>query len=200
MGARQRVSEARGVARRQAIIAATLSILRADGPDGVTHRTVAAAAQVPLAATTYYFSSKEDLLQEALKELAAEEVVRLEGLAEVVLGRPGRKDLVPTAAAALAGALLAERDGMPAKFAVYLEAARHPALREATAHWIAAFRDLAERLLVAAGAPEPEEGAALLVAAVDGMMLHGLATGQAPAEGELRARLERLMRSLTVSG
>ena len=195
MGAREG-TDTRAGGRRQEIVAATLAILRREGPAGVTHRRVAAEADVPLAATTYYFTSKDDLLQEALKQLAAEEVVRLEQLADAVLGTGARSDLLPAAAAALASALLAERDGMPAKFAVYLEASHRPALREAAAHWIAAFRALAERLLEAAGAPDPRGGAKLLVAAVDGTMLHGLATDETPREADLQKQLERLMRGL----
>src|SRR3712207_8374734 len=39
-----------------------------------------------------YFTSKEDLLEEALKQLAAEEVVRLESLAAGLLEGVDRKD------------------------------------------------------------------------------------------------------------
>ena len=56
----------RGLARRIALLEATLLILGRDGSAAVTHRAVADEAGVPIAATTYYFSSKEDLLREAL--------------------------------------------------------------------------------------------------------------------------------------
>ena len=56
----------RGAARREAILRATLALIGERGPDAVTHRAVAERAGVPLASTTYWFESKEDLLQETL--------------------------------------------------------------------------------------------------------------------------------------
>ena len=52
----------RGEARRDAILRATLEVIAAHGTDGVTHRAVAARAGVPLSATTYWVSSRDDLL------------------------------------------------------------------------------------------------------------------------------------------
>lgn len=54
---------AKGEARRDALVAAAAAIIRAEGPAAVTHRAVAARAGVPLAATTYYFSSLEEILE-----------------------------------------------------------------------------------------------------------------------------------------
>ncbi|MGZ4481779.1 MAG: TetR/AcrR family transcriptional regulator, partial [Gaiellales bacterium] len=45
--------------RRQAILEATLRVIRDSGVHAVTLRAVAAEAGVPLAATTYYFESKD---------------------------------------------------------------------------------------------------------------------------------------------
>jgi len=54
-----------GQLRRREILEATLRILRRDGLRAVSHRTVAAEAQVPLASTTYYFRDLEDLIAES---------------------------------------------------------------------------------------------------------------------------------------
>ena len=61
----------RGAARREALLEAVLKIVAEVGPDAVTHRRVAEVAGLPLASTTYWFDSKEQLLTAAL-ELAAE--------------------------------------------------------------------------------------------------------------------------------
>lgn len=184
----------RGGARREQILDATLALLRREGPAGITHRAVAQAADVPLAATTYYFESKDELLEEALDMLAREEIQRLERLAEEFRGAAVPSDeFAAAAAAALSDALAAERDGMPAKFAIYAAAAMLPALRPAVGRWIAAFEELAESVLAASGADDPPAAAQLLVGAVDGMMLHAVATGENPP---LRERLERLLHAL----
>ena len=187
----------RGEARRERILDATLVLLRKQGPGGVSHRAVARAADVPLAATTYYFESKDELLEEALNRLAREEIERLERIAEDFRGASVEPaEFAAAAAAALADALAAERKGMPAKFAIYAEAALNPSLRPAVERWVSAFRALAESVLAESGADDPAGAAELLVGAIDGVMLHTLATGAKP---QLRERLERLLHALVAS-
>src|SRR3712207_6652972 len=95
--------------RREAIVEGTLALLRAGGPREVTHRRVAEAAGVPLAATTYYFQSKAQLLEEALDRAAAHEVEQLTALADHLdaLLADGA-DPVPATAGLIAQALGAE--------------------------------------------------------------------------------------------
>ena len=61
----------RGRARRTAILDAAIAVVARDGTGAVTHRAVAKLAKVPLAATTYYFASRDDLLREAFRHLTA---------------------------------------------------------------------------------------------------------------------------------
>ncbi|HSI80852.1 MAG TPA: TetR family transcriptional regulator [Solirubrobacterales bacterium] len=186
-------AERQRAGRRGEILAATVRIIGSRGLGAVTHRAVAREAGVPLAATTYYFSSKDELLREALRLLAEDEIVRIgERTAELGddLGSPDR------AAAALAQVLLGDgavAQALLAKFELYLEAARDPALRATASHWRGAFIALAESALQTVGAPQPERRAQLLVAAIDGALVHELASGiESGGERRLRERLERL--------
>ena len=77
---------ARGERRRRAILDATLALVGREGTAAVTHRAVAAEAGVPLAATTYYFSSKEDLMQGAMETLIARESANLKAIGDLVVG------------------------------------------------------------------------------------------------------------------
>ena len=72
---------ARGERRRQAILDATLTLVGRLGAGAITHRAVAEEAGVPLAATTYYFSSKSDLVREALTHAAETDRQTVDGLA-----------------------------------------------------------------------------------------------------------------------
>ena len=54
--------------RRQQILDAAMRILIRDGVRAVRHRAVAAEAQVPLSATTYYFKDIDDLLTDAFAQ------------------------------------------------------------------------------------------------------------------------------------
>jgi len=188
----------RGDARRQALVDAALGLLRDGGLPAVTHRAVARRASVPLAATTYHFASKLELLEEALTVLASEEVARLGSLAASLdLGETPAARRPAAVAALLAPALCAEHAMMLPKFDVYLQAARSPDLRGTVGRWLEAFGELARTALREAGAAEPDEAGPILVAAIDGMMVHRLATSGGPFEEPvLRRRLEVLIRGL----
>lgn len=54
--------------RKPKIVAAAIKVITDFGVEGLTHRRVADYAEVPLSATTYYFSSRNDLLIEAFKK------------------------------------------------------------------------------------------------------------------------------------
>ena len=185
---------AQGAERRSQILAATVRILRRRGLAAVTHRRVAEEADVPLAATTYYFSSKDELVTEALAILVEDEIDRLSRrAAEMGVGLRSPAD----SAAALADVLFGGDDAagsLLAQFEVYLEAARRPSLRATAAHWRRAFTSLAEWSLTQAGASEPARLAPLLVAGVDGILVHELSDG-ITGDGDLdrlRKRLEQL--------
>lgn len=191
--------EGRGEVRRRAILDAALRILGREGPAALTHRRVAREAAVPLAATTYYFDSKHDLLEEALKLFAGEEAARLQAQAAAIAGagRLSAADLAGALAAVLSEQLRSEGHETVAKFEVYLEAARRPELRTTAEHWITSFTRLAESALAQAGARDAPAVARLLVAGVDGLMLQHLATaGPRPEIEQLAERLEALIAAL----
>jgi TetR/AcrR family transcriptional regulator, regulator of biofilm formation and stress response len=180
--------------RRSTILAATVRILGSEGLAAVTHRRVAREADVPLAATTYYFDSKDELVTEALAILIEDEIARLAARTEelgVALRSPSES------AAAVAAVLFEDANDVGtllAKFEVYLEAARRPGLRETAAHWRRAFDQLAETALALGGAGDPARLAPLLVAGVDGILVHELSNGLSSEAdvARLRARLEQL--------
>jgi DNA-binding transcriptional regulator YbjK len=184
----------KGEQRREAILRATLRLIGAHGADAVTHRAVAAEAGVPLSATTYYFDSKEQLLQQSLLLAAREETERIE---RVVLDLAPRSLSVgewATAIAAVVGTSV--RDDPATQVALFelgLESTRTPALRPELAEWQAAHLRLAEMGCRSVGSEEPGLDATLVVAAIAGLMLQGLATDSPGFEAEvLRPALERL--------
>ncbi|KZZ11943.1 hypothetical protein A3746_25965, partial [Oleibacter sp. HI0075] len=61
----RRTSREKSEQRRRQILEATMRIIVRDGVRGVRHRAVAAEAEVPLAATTYYFKDIHELIADA---------------------------------------------------------------------------------------------------------------------------------------
>ncbi len=60
--------------RRREILEATLRVIGEGGVNSVTHRAVAQEARVALASTTYYFDSKDALVEEALELMIARSI------------------------------------------------------------------------------------------------------------------------------
>ena len=184
----------RGAARREALLEAVLRIVAEVGPDAVTHRRVAEVAELPLASTTYWFESKEHLLTAALELAAERDTARLLHYAAAA----GRSDIDPVDA--VIGAITecddpsrANRGSLIATFALLLEAARRPALREIAQRWTEVYLLTLARLLESAGSGHPREDAELLLGAADGLLIEQLASG---VDDDLRPRLRRLAAAL----
>ncbi|MCW2995785.1 MAG: TetR family transcriptional regulator [Conexibacter sp.] len=186
----------RGELRRAELLEAAIHLIGDQGLDAVTHRAVAAAAGVPAASTSYYFRSKDELIDEALRTLAEREIERLRER-RVALGA-GAADLEATTAALTdwieEQLTPAGRVAMLAQYQLQLEAARRPEARDILAAWKEGTDDLAETAMRALGATDVETSGILLVCAIDGLRLRLMASGHAPLRGtELRAVVHALL-------
>jgi DNA-binding transcriptional regulator YbjK/catechol 2,3-dioxygenase-like lactoylglutathione lyase family enzyme len=181
--------------RRAAILEATLRLIGDRGADAVTHRAVAAEAGVPLASTTYYFDSKDALVQEAF-ELAVE---RSTGLLERTLGAAAGSPaelvdrLVELSLAQLAG----EDAPLAAQYELLLEAGRRPELQPAARSWSDSYREAISRAVAGAGLSDPERTAGGLIAALEGALLAELSTPSEDPRARLRTALEPLVGAAT---
>jgi DNA-binding transcriptional regulator YbjK len=192
MGNGQSPRQDRSRRRREALLRATIELLGETGARSVTHRAVAERAALPLASTTYYFESVQQLIEEAFKLHVAERVAELVGLAAAVgAGGASAQDMAGRLAEVL---VTRPASVLVAQYQMYLEAARNPALRPAVAEALAAFERLAGTVLGALGAREPEQAAEAFVALLDGFALHRVARPRR-AEQEAQA-LFAAMRAL----
>jgi predicted DNA-binding protein (MmcQ/YjbR family)/DNA-binding transcriptional regulator YbjK len=136
---------------RAAIIEATIRLIGREGVDGITHRAVAHEAGVSLSSTTYHFVSRDEIVSEALRHVAALEIERIARDAETLA--EGHAD-VPSIARALAAWLAEQVHGdellrVRAGYHLQLEAGRRPELRAIHVAWGQAVHGLAERRLAA---------------------------------------------------
>jgi DNA-binding transcriptional regulator YbjK len=123
--------------RRQRVIAGALDVIAARGVEGLTHRRVAEAAGVPLSATTYYFSSLEDLLAAAMGAAADRDVAALE---ERFASVQTEADVVAALTAYVQEAV-ADRAGATVVAELFVAALRRPHLRDLADAWDAAWVD-----------------------------------------------------------
>jgi DNA-binding transcriptional regulator YbjK len=185
----------RGAARREALLEAVLRIVAEVGPDAVTHRRVAEEAELPLASTTYWFDSKEHLLTAALELAADRDTSRLLALTAEsdCRGADALDAAVGTIIESCGTPVAANRGSLTATYALLLEAARRPALREIAGRWTEVYLLTLGQLLERAGSSRPREDAELLLAAADGLLIEQLASGSA---ADLQPRLRRLAQAL----
>lgn len=175
-----------------------LRVVAEVGADAVTHRRVAEVAGLPLASTTYWFESKEHLLTAALERAAERDIEELHAfLSDSAQDTANPLELVVGAMVdPIEDSAQASRGRQLATYALMLEAARRPALRDVTVRWTDAYLDAFEPLLAAAGSRDPRSHAELLVAATDGLLLEQLASGQASDLGpRLRALADALVKA-----
>ena len=189
----------RGEARRGLLIDAALRVIAAEGPSAVTHRRVAAEAGLPLAATTYWFASKDELIVAAYSVAAERDIGRVRELAAATAATPAA-ELGSALAELMAGDLTHERADLMASYALWLESARRPELRAIERAWTDSYAAVVAEMLAAAGAPDPDAAARLLIAAIDGLILGELASDEPSGAAELRPLVERLVAALLVTG
>ncbi len=173
----------RGEERRELILRAALRVIGARGVGGATHRAVAAAAGVPVATTTYYFATLDELLEDALRRFVADEIAALRAATAELLAA---EDITAAAVADVVETTLVDSDPdrrliAVAQFDLYVEAARRPALREVAGECIAAYQAFATAALEAVGVPEAEALAPIFVAVADGLGLQRVAQGEETA-------------------
>ncbi|MEV1067834.1 TetR family transcriptional regulator [Streptomyces sp. NPDC050263] len=169
--------------RRQRIIDAAIRVVGEKGLAGLSHRSVAAEADVPLGSTTYHFATLDELMIAALRQAN-------EGFGKVVAARGGLADTRVDLSAELAGLLgewlAGDRTGVELEYELYLAALRRPALRPVAAEWA----DDLVALLVRRTDPLT---ARALVALMDGICLQVLLTDTPYDERYAREALARLV-------
>lgn len=122
-----RPQQARSRVRRELLLHAAAELLAEGGVKAVTHRSVAERAGVPLASTTYYFKSIDELMSEALRRTTERRVDQLDAFvaappqAPVPPGDLGRRFL--------SAVITRPAPELLAQLEVYLEAARNPDMR-----------------------------------------------------------------------
>lgn len=169
--------------RRQRIVDAALRVVGARGIEGLSHRTVAAEADVPLGSTTYHFASLDELLVAALRQ--ANEGFGRE-LRESGAPADPETDLAGELARHMGQWIAGERTGVELEYELYLAALRRPALRPVAAEWTDVVAEVLSRRT------DPVTARAL-VALMDGICLQVLLTNGTYDEEYAREMLARLL-------
>jgi DNA-binding transcriptional regulator YbjK len=166
---------AKGRPRRELLLEVTIELIAREGVDAVTHRRVAQLAEVPLGSTSYYFSSREEMLVDALATFGRQEIASLRArLTDLPVRRPSGRRYVDELLEFLAPQLGDDHWRTVAQYALLCEAARRPELAPVVREWTQQWWTVLEEVFVALKAPDPALEAKMLLAMLDGFLLEQL--------------------------
>ncbi|TSD96527.1 TetR family transcriptional regulator [Skermania sp. ID1734] len=165
----------KGERRRQALVCAAAELLREGGFEAVRHRAVATRADLPLASTTYYFDSLDDLIARAVEYSGNGELdvmrARVASLSHRRRGAESTVDLVADLIAGPDGTDPSSYEQLVARYERFIACARHPELREVQLRLRVQLDDLLADVLRRCGRIARQDQLRKLTAVVDGAVV-----------------------------
>ncbi|HVL83113.1 MAG TPA: TetR family transcriptional regulator [Pseudonocardia sp.] len=185
---------AKGERRRAELVAAAAALLREGGFDAVRHRAVAQRAGLPLASTTYYFASLDELVTAAVERTSRDDLA----CGRAVLAGGAELDRAQAVEHVLDQLLGVESrhgglDAVLLRFERLVGAGRRPYLAPLMRELRVEFEKLLAEILARAGLRRDADAVRALVAVVDGTVVSALI--EADPDPRAAAR-EVLLRSL----
>jgi DNA-binding transcriptional regulator YbjK len=178
--------------RRGRIIDAAIRLVELKGIAALSHRTVAAEADVPLGSTTYHFAGLDDLLVAALEHVSSGPRSAMAGWKDVLAeadatpAEDGRPPLADALTRLLEEYAQGGRGRIRMEYELYLAALRRPALQPVAAAWL-------DEMVEIIGCHTADAATArVLVALIDGLLLQLLLTDRPFEREAVRSALARV--------
>jgi DNA-binding transcriptional regulator YbjK len=191
------------MSRRAEIADAAIATLARDGMRGLTHRAVDRAAGLPEGSASYYFRTRQALLQATVERLADLDTTdMLDSTVLAALPGPDLDTFGDAAAGIVESWLTTGRERQLARYELALEATRRPELRQALIASGAAIRAMVASQFAAAGVRRPDQRAADFVAFLDGLLFDQIAGAGARklTSADLRGAIRALLAAVTATG
>ncbi|BBZ31665.1 TetR family transcriptional regulator [Mycolicibacterium confluentis] len=175
------------------MVSAAADLLSEGGFEAVRHRAVARRAGLPLASTTYYFSSLDDLIAAAVEFIGMREAAQLRTR---VAGLSKRRRGAETTAEVLVE-LLVDHEGLDtvayeqliSRYERYIACARQPALRDIQRRMLQQRTEAVGEAVERSGRSARPELISALVCAVDGAVVSALIDDSSSPQETARATL-----------
>lgn len=162
-------------------MAVATELILSEGLATLSHRKIAAAADVPLGSITYHFPSLQSLVAEAFNHY----VDRCSDRFEQALAATASAAELPAVLAAEVMAYLRSPE-LALAYELYLGSVRQPDLREITRRWLQASRGSMARHL-------DESTTRIVDALIEGLVLHTLLEKEPMDQPQLEAAFRRLI-------
>lgn len=153
---------------------AAIRVLGTGGIRALTHRAVDAEAGLPSGSTSNHFRTRDALLRGVVERLADVDRAEWEHMAAQLRPRDIREfvDVIAMLIEAMTGPA---RAVTIARYALFVEAALHPELQATVARNAQAIASWGAGWLAAVGAPDAARRIGLVIAYLDGVILHQIA-------------------------
>ena len=166
----------KGERRRYALVSAAADLLCEGGFDAVRHRAVARRAGLPLASTTYYFSSLDDLIAKAVEHVGLRETQQLQ---DRVSALSRRRRGAESTADILVDLLVGDSperatEQLISRYERYVACARQPSLRDIQRRILKQRTDAVVEVVERSGRSVRADLLTALVCAVDGAVVAAL--------------------------
>ncbi len=182
--------------RSETLLDAAIRVVGTEGIRALTHRAVDAAAGLPTGSASNLFRTREALLRAMVVRMIDTEVEGWGRLAGAAV------PTTPDALAATLGAMVETLTGSlrtltVARYSLFMEAARDEALQAEMGRGARRVAAIGRQWLTAAGSSDPDAHTALVMAHLDGLVVHRLAfPGTPPGSDAAAAGLTTLLRAL----
>jgi DNA-binding transcriptional regulator YbjK len=167
----------KGERRRYALVSAAAELLREGGFEAVRHRAVARRAGLPLASTTYYFSSLDDVIASAVAHIGMLEVAQLRAqVATLSRRRRGPETTADLLVDLLVGSESGPRltEQLISRYERHIACARLPALRDIQRRNLRQRVDAVAEVIDRSGRSVRLELVSALICTVDGAVVSAL--------------------------
>ncbi len=170
-------STPKGRGRRQQLVATAAELLAEGGFEAVRHRAVAERSGLPLASTTYYFSSLDDLVRAAVESEGKQELAAARARLEELTSQSRSADAVVDLMLDVllgAGSRTGGADAVLLRYERLVGSPRRPYLAPLMRELTAEVHDLLAELLSRSGMEVGRERLLELIALVDGAVVNAL--------------------------
>ncbi|MFF2108930.1 TetR/AcrR family transcriptional regulator [Rhodococcus sp. ACS1] len=173
---------------RQALLAAAVRVVAAQGLRHLTYRGVAREANVTHGLVAHHFGSRDALLEAALQ-------YSVENSVTSISTRPGTGDL-DAIFAGLIGMVVVNPDEQAFQYELILESRRSPELRPHVESLYGTYRQALREELAHGGIDCDEAMAQLFIAAADGLIFQQITLDRPELNEAALAHLRRFLRTL----
>jgi DNA-binding transcriptional regulator YbjK len=187
-------STPKGERRRQTLVEAAAQLMAEGGFDAIRHRAVAERAGLPLASTTYYFDSLDELITAAAEYQGWSELGRgRKQLEDVEEENPGFDTLVELVLDQLLGVEpeSGDAEAVLSRYERLVATGRRPYLKPVMRAMAVELQSLMSDIFARCGMPLPQERIEQVIALVDGAVVNALLE----IHSDPRATARRMLRA-----